>query len=450
MNENLAKLESMSPSKAVITNAVPAMLAMVMALVYNMADLFFIGQTGNDLMVAAISMASPLFLMFMSLGNVFGVGGSSLLSRSLGAGKTDLAGRITAFCFWSCIVLGIILSVVVLFSAEAMALAFGASPNTVDMVTNYLRIIATTGVFTLISSCFSALVRAEGKPEKAMTGMLLGNVINIVLDPIFILVLGMGVEGAAIATAIGNLVGGLYYLVYLLKADTMLTIKIKDFTCRHNILKNVLTIGIPASLSTVLMGTCQMLINGQMANYGDLAVAGIGVGMKVTMITTMVCIGIGIGIQPLLGYAIGAQNEKRYHAVFNFSVLFALCLSGVLTVLCYLCLHWIVGAFVTDPEAYEYAYFFSQVLISTSVVSAVLFVLANALQAAGAATTSFIINISRQGYVYIPLLFTMGGIWGINGLVFAQPVADMISITIAVVLYRITAKGFFPSKDGAD
>ncbi len=447
MNEHLAKLEALPPRKAVVTNAVPAMLAMVMALVYNMADLFFIGQTNNDLMVAAISMASPLFLMFMSLGNVFGVGGSSLLSRSLGAGKTDLVGRITAFCFWSCMAVGIVLSVGVFFNAQAMALAFGASSGTLDMVRNYLRIIATTGVFILISSCFSALVRAEGKPEKAMTGMLLGNLVNIILDPIFILVLNLGVEGAAIATAIGNLIGGGYYLVYLLKADTMLTIRTKDITWRHGILKNVLTIGIPASLSSVLMGVCQMLINGQMAAYGDLAVAGIGVGMKVTMISTMVCIGIGIGIQPLLGYAIGAQNEKRYHAIFNFSVLFSLGLSGGLTILCYLCLHWIVGAFVTEPEAYAYAYFFSQVLISTSVVSALLFVLANALQAAGAAATSFAINISRQGYVYIPLLFLMGHIWGINGLVFAQPVADVISITIAIILYRITAKGFFIGKE---
>ncbi|WP_317854417.1 MATE family efflux transporter [Chakrabartyella piscis] len=447
MNENLEKMESMTPVKAVMSNAIPAMLIMVMALVYNMADLFFIGRTGNDLMVAAISLAAPLFLMFMALGNVFGIGGASLLSRCLGKGDKDASKKISSFCFWSCICIGILLSVVVFFSVDSLAIAFGASSDTADMVSNYLAIISTTGVFVLISSCYSALVRSEGKPQKAMTGMVLGNLINIVLDPILILGLNMGVEGAAIATAIGNLCGGAYYLIYLLKADTMLTIKPRDFTCKEGILKEVLLIGIPASLTSILMGICQILINSQMSVYGDLAVAGIGVGMKVTMITTMMCMGIGLGVQPLLSYAIGAGNKERYNSIFKVSVIFAVILSGGLTILCYLTLHWIVNAFVSDPQAYEYAYYFSGVLISTSVAFSVLSVLANALQAAGAATSALIVNTSRQGFVYIPLLFIMGNIWNIDGLVFAQPVADVISIVLAIVLYLIVSKKFFASSE---
>lgn len=443
MNDNLENFESMPVKKAVFTNTIPAMMAMVMALIYNMADLFFIGQTGNDLYVAAISMAAPLFLVFLSLGNVFGIGGSAFLSRNLGKGNTGLAKKIASFCFWSCVTLGITLSIIFFFACDNIAIGFGASGNTVDMVSSYIKIISITGTFILISTCYAALLRAEGKPQKAMTGMMLGNIINIILDPIFISVLNLGVEGAAIATAIGNFCAGAYYLIYLWKGNTVLSTKIKDFTIKHDILKNIIMIGVPASLSSMLMGLSQVLINSQMAAYGDLAVAGVGVAMKVTMITTMVCMGIGFGMQPLLAYSIGAQNKKRYEQLFRFSTLFAMCLSLTLTAICYLGMDYIVGAFVTEPQSYEYAYFFSQVLISTSVISSILFVVAAALQAAGAATIALIINISRQGYVYIPLLFVMGNAWGMNGLVFAQPVADVIAFVIAIILYKIAAKKFF-------
>ncbi len=443
---NMDNLHTMPVRQAVFKNAIPAMLAMLMVLVYNMADLFFIGQTGDDLQVAAISMATPLFLIFMSIGNVFGIGGASLLSRSLGSGKYELVKKISSFCFWSVLVIGLMMSVIAIASMDSIVAMLGASGNIASMVKSYLILISISGVFILISSCYSALVRAEGKPKNAMTGMMLGNLVNIILDPIFILVFDLGVVGAAIATLIGNVVGGSYYLFYLAKGETMLSTKRKYFTLSSGIPRNVLIIGIPASLSSILMSCSQMIINGQMATYGDLAVAGIGVAMKVTMITTMVCIGLGQGIQPLLGYAIGSQNQKRYKEVFRFSILFALTLSASLTILCYLCLSSIVSAFVSDPASFEYAYSFAQMMLSTSVLTSVLFVIANALQAAGVATSALIINISKQGIVYIPLLFIMGGWLGINGLVCAQPMSDVITLTLAVVLYRKVSKTFFMVK----
>lgn len=443
MNNDINISDSQPVAKLVLKNAIPAMLAMIMVLVYNIADLFFIGQTGDDLQVAAVSMATPIFLMFMSVGNVFGIGGASILSRSLGSGNNDLVRKIASFCFWCCLVIGIALSILIFLSTEHIVIALGASGDIITMVSDYLKILCVSGVFILISSCYSALVRAEGKPEKAMGGMLIGNLVNIVLDPLFILTFNLGVKGAAIATVIGNICGGLYYIHYLFKADTMLSTKLKDFSASEGILKNVIIIGVPASLSSILMGVAQMILNSQMATYSDLAVAGIGVSMKVTMITNMVCIGIGMGIQPLLGYAIGAKNEKRYKEIFKFSIIFAICLSTALTVICYAALNQIVGAFVSDPESFDYAYKFSQILISTSVISAILFVLSYALQAAGAATASLIINISKQGIVFIPLIFIMGSLIGINGLVFAQPVADVITLFLSIILYKKAAKSFF-------
>lgn len=443
MSNDFNELNEISVRKAVLTNAIPAMLGMIMVLIYNMADLFFIGQTGDDLQVAAVSLATPIFLMFMSLGNVFGVGGASMISRNLGSGNHDLVRKISSFCLWGSIFVGILLSIILTVTADKVVIALGASNDTANLVKSYINILCISGPFILISNCHSALVRAEGKPEKAMIGMLIGNLVNILLDPIFILFLNLGIKGAAIATVIGNICGGTYYIIYLFKSDTMLSKKIKDFSMSEGILKNIMSIGIPASLSTILMGVSQMLLNGQMSVHGDLAVAGIGVAMKVTMITTMVCIGIGMGVQPLLGYAIGSKNEKRYKDIFKFAIIFAVCLSGILTIICYLTLNQIVGAFVSDPESFEYAYYFSQVLISTSVISSVLFVLANALQAAGAAMASLIVNTSRQGIIYIPLLFIMGNLMGIDGLVFAQPLTDIISIILAGILYKIVSKKFF-------
>lgn len=443
MNNNFARFETMTAEKAVLSNVLPAMMAMVMALVYNIADLFFIGQTGDPLQVAAVSLATPIFLMFMSSGNIFGIGGASISSRSLGSGNSGLVPRISSFCFWCCVVVGLLLSAGLYFNMNSVVLALGASADIEMMVSNYLKILCISGVFILISNCFANLIRAEGKPEKAMTGMLLGNLVNLVLDPIFILYFNMGVEGAAIATAIGNFIGGCYYIFYLLKAQTLLSIKISDFSFDASICKNVLIIGIPASLASILMGISQMLINAQMASYGDMPLAGIGVATKVSMMTSMICIGLGMGVQPLLGYFIGSQNEQRYLETLKFSLKFAFGMSVTLTALCWLFLPQIVGAFVTDQAAYDYAYQFSQVYLYTSVLIGILFVFVNALQAAGAASFSLLVNISRQGLVYIPMLFIFGHIWGLDGLIYAQPVADICAVSFAAFCYSRVHKTLF-------
>lgn len=443
MEHNLAKFDSMSVPRAVLSNAIPAMLTMLMALIYNMADLFFIGQAGDPLLVAAVSLAAPIFIIFLSIGNVFGVGGASLLSRNLGKGDYSMVKKISSFCFWCSLVIGIILPAIVLIWMDEVVTILGSSANISAMVETYLYILCFGAPFILISNAFSALVRGEGKAKHSMIGMILGNLINIILDPIFILQMDMGVAGAAIATVIGSVCSGIYYIVLVLQKGSTLSINIKDFTPKDGILKSIVCIGIPASLSTLLMSSSQIIINGQMAAYGDLAVAGIGVAVKVTMITSMVCVGVGIGVQPLLGFSIGAQNKKRYDAVFKFGLLFALGLGVVLTVLCYLGMSQIVGAFLTEEEAFQYGYVFSQILISTSFLFGILCVLTNALQSAGAATGSLVVNLSRQGIVYIPLIFILGSTVGIYGLVLAQPIADIISVILAIVLYRMAYKKMF-------
>jgi len=281
MEHNLATddFRTLSVPRAVLKNALPAMAAMLMVLIYNLADTFFIGQTHNALQVAAVSLATPVFLLFMAMGTIFGLGGTSVISRAMGEGRAAYAKKVSAFCMWSCVAVGVVMSVLFWVLIDQILTIMGASADTWDYAKIYLQIVAVCGPFVLIANCYSNVLRAEGQSTKAMMGMLIGNLLNVVLDPIMILGLGWDVAGAAIATAIGNVVAAAYYLLYFRKGTSLLSIHPRDFTLRDGVCFNVLVIGIPASLASLLMSVSQIVMNSSMAQYGDMAVAGIGVAM---------------------------------------------------------------------------------------------------------------------------------------------------------------------------
>ena len=273
-----------------------------------------------------------------------------------------------------------------------------------------------------------------------MMGQVLGNLLNVVLDPIMILLLGWNITGAAVATVIGNLFGGCYYICYFVQGKSSLSISTKELKQEGNVFAPVFSIGIPAALGSLLMSVSQIVINSQLSIYGDMAVAGMGVAMKVVTITGMICIGLGQGVQPLLGYCVGAKLWERFKKAFRFSILFALALGATLTAISYLFTNQIVHMFLTDPDAYSYAVEFSHILLTTSFLFGVFYVLVNTLQAMGAATSALIINLSRQGIIFIPALFILHAMIGINGLIWAQPVADILSIIFALILYRCVSQ----------
>ncbi len=440
MTKELEVFRSAPVPKAVLSNTIPAMAAMLMVLIYNLADTFFIGLTHDAYQVAAVSMATPVFLIFMSVGTIFGIGGTSVISRALGEGKVEYARKACAFCMWSCVAVGIAMTALFLIFMEEILVAMGTSPDTYAFTKTYLTIVSYSGPFVLIANCYSNVIRAEGQAGKAMVGQLVGNLLNIILDPIMILWFNWGIAGAAIATAIGNVVGACCYLAYFMKGESILSIHPRDFTVRNKVCSNILVIGVPASFGSLLMSISQIIMNGQMASFGDMAVAGIGVASKVTMITGMVCIGFGQGVQALLGYCVGASLWNRFKKIMTFSVLFALGLSFVMTGICYLFTEQIVSVFLTEQAAFDYAVQFVRILLSTSFLFGVFFVLANALQAAGAATAALVINLSRQGFIYIPALFVLKASLGANGLAWAQPVADLLSTLLVVYLYVRTVK----------
>lgn len=447
-NNKSMELFSKAPvSKAVFKNALPAMAAMLMVLVYNLADTFFIGQTHDDLQVAAVSLATPVFLIFMAVGTMFGIGGTSVISRAMGEGRTEYAKKVSSFCMWGCVAVGVLMSACMLIFVDPILSLVGASEDTWSLAKTYLMIVVCCGPFVLISNCYSNVVRTEGESAKAMMGTLIGNLLNVVLDPIMILGFGWNIAGAAIATVIGNVVGAGYYILYFLRGKSSLSIRIKDFAIKGKVASSVFAIGIPAALGSVLMSVSQIIINSQMAEYGDMAIAAMGVAMKVVIITGMVCMGLGQGVQPILGYCVGAKLWERFKKVLKFSLIFAFLLSAVLTGICYLFTNQIVSAFLTDSTAFGYAVQFSRILLTTSVLFGVFYVLTNALQAMGAATSSLIINVCRQGIIFIPAVFLLKVIMGMTGLVWAQPVADVISLIIAYILYKKAARKMFCTSD---
>ena len=437
MNEQnqLELFRSGKVSTAVLKNAIPAMVAMLMVLVYNLADTFFIGQTHDDLQVAAVAMCTPVFLMFMSVGTVFGLGGTSVIARALGEGRVDYARKVSSFCMWSCVVIGILMAGAFLLCMDGLLHLMGVSADVWNHAKTYLTIVTFSGPFVILSNCFSGILRAEGQANTSMMGMLLGNLANIILDPIMIVWLNWQIAGAAIATVIGNVLAGVYYLLYYRKGTSLLSIHPRDFRLGEGICKNVLVIGIPAALGSMLMSVSQVLLNGRLMAYGDMPVAGMGVASKVTMITGMICIGLGQGVQPLLGYCVGAKDWERFKKALGFSLIFAFAISAVMTGVCYLFVEQIVNLVLTNESAFDYGCQFSQILLTTSFLFGVYYVLTNTLQAMGAATPSFIINLSRQGLLFIPFLFILESVMDMNGLLWAQPVVDVLSLVLAIVLY---------------
>jgi len=430
--------------KAVLSNAIPSIISMIMVLAYNLADTFFIGQTKNAYMVAAVSVATPAFLIFMAIGMLFGIGGTSLISRMLGQGKQEKAKSISSFCFWTGLVIGIISMVLIWVLNKPICLLVGASDETLGYTSQYLSILAVSVPFLIISNMFSNIIRAEGYAQKAMVGMIIGNVANIVLDPVMILLFKWNIAGAAIATTIGNILATLYYMIHLVSKNSLLSIRLKDYKAGGSIATGVLSIGIPASFNSILMSTSNIIINNLMKVYGDMAVAGLGVAMKVNMIVVMLLIGLGTGIQPLLGYCFGAKNRQRYIAVLKFSVCLALGMSIVMTIICYLGAAPLVTAFLDNKDAFSYGFTFSRIYIISGPVLGILFVMINAIQSTGAALPSLILSISRQGLLFIPILFILNAVtYSAQMLVIAQSVTDYLATAFSVVLFIITYKKYF-------
>ena len=429
--------EEYSISRAMAVMAVPTVLSMLVTIFYNMADTFFVGQTGDANQVAAVSIATPVFLMIMAIGNIFGIGGSSYISRLLGEGNHEKTKNVSSFCFYGSIIAGIVVMLIMLLGMETILKLIGSSVNTVDYTRDYLAYISYGAVFVVISTTFGNVVRSEGAAKTAMVGMMLGTIVNIILDPIMILNMNMGVKGAAIATVIGNICSTLFYVIYLISKRTNLSINPKYFKCGVGIFTGVFAIGLPASINNVLMSTSNIVMNNFLAGYGDNAVAGMGVAMKANMLVVLIQIGLGMGIQPLIGYCYGSRNIERLRRFIRGGIICNVVFGTIITTVYFVFTKQIINIFIKDQGVIDYGIDMLRALMIVGPFIGIMFIFNFSFQAMGKAVPSLILSLSRQGLVFIPVLFIANRLVGLRGIVYAQPIADAVSLIMAFIMFVI-------------
>ncbi|MBQ7740764.1 MAG: MATE family efflux transporter [Eubacterium sp.] len=439
--------------KAVATLALPSMLGMLINIIYNLADTFFVGQTGDANQVSAVSLAMPFFLFFLATGNLFGVGGCAFISRSLGEGKRDLVKTISSYCIYAGIIVSIVVAALFIIFRRRVLYLVGASDNSIDFACDYLFWVALGAPFVVSSINVCNLIRGEGAAATATLGMVIGQITNIILDPIFILSkgdkvlffkmpfgLGLGVEGAAIATVLGNIVTILFFLSYFLRGRSILSITPGRFTVNKSITKGVIGVGLPAALTNLLMSLSTIVINMFLSHYGDTAVAAMGVAMKANMLVVMLQLGLAQGIQPLVGYCYGAKNYPRMKSSIRFSTVCNLIMGTALTAICIVLRKQIIGMFINNDEVINYGVKMLTALMASGAVLGVMFVINFSFQGMGKGFQSLLLAVGRQGLVYLPVLIIMDKIIGLEGIIWAQPCADFVCIIASIIMFRAIMK----------
>lgn len=428
--------------QAVWKIATPMIMSMLVTVFYNMADTFFIGQTGDTLQVSAVSLAMPLFFILMACGNLFGNGGSSAISRALGAGESHRVKNISSFCFYSVIGVGIVVGASILIFMDKIVILSGAkTAQTMIYVEDYLKYIAIGAPFVMMSNAFGAIVRSEGAAKEAMVGMMLGTITNIVLDPIMILYMDMGVAGAAIATVIGNAFACVYYVVLLNRPDTVLSLKFSDYALRGGVATSVFIIGIPGALNNVLMSSANLIYNSLLSNYGDAPVAALGISTKVVSLIVMILLGLCLGSSPLIGYSYGANNYGRMREVIKYELKCAILFCTSVVIIFYFSAEILIQIFINDAEVIDYGIRILRAQIVCLPLLGVVFVAMSSVQAMGKGLLSLILSICRQGLVFIPAVILCDMIGGLDLLIYAQAISDFVSICLsAAVLIWIFRK----------
>ena len=449
VNENaLREMDQMPIGRALVKNIVPAIAAMLMMLVYNLADKIFVAMANNDYMVTAVTLVTPVFLLFMAAGNIFGTGGVALMSKLAGEGNQKKIDRVSSFCFWSALVIGVIIGVILFAGMNPLIEMLGASDaETIGYAKDYLIYIAISAPFAVLSPVLSNLIRAEGQPTLSMIGSVVGNIVNIVLDAVFICVFHWGTAGAGAATLIGNVVAVVFYLCLILSHKSKISIRLSDFSGKEKVASGVYAIGVTAAISTVGQSLCQILMNTKMAAYGDISVAGLGAAYNIITIVMVFALGVGQGVQPLLGYQVGNRNKKKFQKLLKYAYTLLIIIAVVLTIICYFGMEPIIGCFVSGAEAINYGVTFGKILLSTAWIYCVFQVCSLVIQVMNKPGAALVVNLSKNAYVFIPVLYISAAVGGMNGIVWSMPIADVISTVIALAVMFYCMKKCFASED---
>ena len=429
--------EKVPVPKAYFTLALPVVFSMVVSLVYNMVDTYFIAQTGNTNLVAGVSLSAPVFTLMIALGDIFGLGGSSVISRLFGEKKDEDGKRLSVFCFYAAILCGIVVTIVMMMLREPILYVLGADQDTISYASGYFTYIVLGAPFIILSFTPSNLLRTEGFATAAMTGNILGAVVNMILDPVFISVLGLGAAGAAIATVIGNIFADLFYVWFLLKKSRRLSINPAGFHIHIAEVGQILAIGIPASITNLMQSIGIALTNRSLLTYGNDRVAAMGIVMKVNLIAVLILVGFAFGAQPLIGYNYGAKNHARLKEILRFCYEFECGVAAVLAGALSLAAPAMKGLFMQDASIIEIGVPMLRMQQMGMVFTAVVLVTTCTFQSAGKAVGAFLLSVSRQGVVFAAVLFIASKTFAYSGVLMAQAVSDLLTAILAVILLHI-------------
>ena len=433
MNDN-AWMSEDKVSQVVKKMAIPSVISSLVTVVYNMADTFFVGQTGDPLQVAAVSLTNPIFILFMAIANMLGMGGSAIASIALGKNDKEKVKNVSSFVTYFSIAIGIIFCLILLVFQNGLLTLFGANSETLNLAKGYTLYIAIGAPFIIFSAAASFIVRASGDSKQAMIGNMIGTVLNIALDPVFVSILNKGAAGAAIATTISNIIASIYYVYYFEKKTKSMSIHFKYFTFK--VCKDICVSGLPMALFSSLMSISTIITNLILANYGNSAIAAAGIVFKANMFVSFLQMGIANGVQPILGYCYGSDNRERFREVETYTKKCCLICGIILSSLYIVFRSQIIAVFINDAKTIEYGIPLLVGYTLSGPFIGLLFMNMNVLQTLNQPLKATILSLCRQGLLFIPFLFILNMLFGFYGVTIAQSLTDIITIILSIMLRK--------------
>lgn len=420
--------------KAYMQLAIPVVLGMVASMIYNLADTFFVAQTGNADLVAGIALGSPLFSFMLAVGDIFGLGGSAVISRVLGKHDYQKSARVSSFCFYIAIILSLVLTALLLFFEGPILNLLGATNATRPYISDFYRVLVLGSTFIIVSLVPGNIIRTEGLAQFSMIATISGTVLTIILDPLFLFVFNWGASGVAFANVIGYAVNtGL--LVLFMRRTKSLSLAPKLAHISHPTFKAVVAVGIPASLTNLTQSFGMMLLNSFLAAYGANAVAAMGIVQKIYMVVMMVMVGFAFGAQPLVGYNYGAKNWSRLKETLHFDLKVEGLYATVVALILIVFAPQLVQLFMNQTAIVSMGTIMLRAMLITTPLVGFILVFTTVFQSVGAGTSALIMALSRQAILLGLAIVILAYFFGLNGIIWAQAVADVLTCLIGWHLY---------------
>lgn len=433
--------ESKHTLRLIMKFAVPCVIAFLVSAFYNIVDQIFIGQVVGYLGNAATNVAYPLVTFSIAGAVLIGDGCAANMSLKIGAGKREEVAGVFGNAFMLIIIVGIAFACVSFFFLEPFMLAFGATPTVLPYALDYTQIIVIGLPFSMISIMLNSSIRADGSPNYAMFAMLIGAVLNIGLDAWFMYGFGWGVRGAALATIIGQAVSFFFSLAYIRRFRNM-KFERKDMKLHPRLFRASIALGLSSFITQIAIAIVQVVMNNTIATYGalspygsDIPLSALGIVMKVNMILISIILGIGVGAQPIWGYHYGAQHYRRVKSIYKISVLLASAISITGFLVFQFAPLGIINLFGQEDALYnEFATRCFQVFLLGVFLAGFQITTSIFFQAIGKPLKSAVLSLSRQTLFLIPLILILPMFFGVDGVLYAGPIADGAAATLTATL----------------